>query len=236
MKTLLRVGVSLWFGAAAAALAGDARRDIVGTEKKRYSQHKEELVIRDFFQDRRGGFFLDVGAGQPISDNNTYYLEKHLAWTGIAVDALPELAEKWRRKRAGARFFNFIVTDHAGTLDAFYRAELYGVSSVEKPKTGPGQRAIASEKIVVPATTLTKLLDDNRVVQLDLLSMDIEGHEPKALAGFDIERFQPKLVCVESKPANRAFLLEFFEKHGYQQLVRYLQYDTVNYYYAPARR
>jgi FkbM family methyltransferase len=193
-------------------------------------------VIRDFFQDRRGGFFLDVGAGQPISDNNTYYLEKHLGWTGIAVDALPELAEKWRRKRAAARFFNFIVTDHAGTLDTFYRAELYGVSSVEKPKTGPGQRAIASEKIVVPATTLTRLLDDNRVVQLDLLSMDIEGHEPKALAGFDIKRFQPRLVCVESKPANRAFLLEYFEKHGYQQLVRYLQYDTVNYYYAPARR
>jgi FkbM family methyltransferase len=236
MKIRLRFAVSFTLVAAVAAIAADARRDIVGTGKKLYSQHKEELVIRDFFQDRRDGFFLDVGAGQPISDNNTYYLEKHLGWTGIAVDALPELADKWRRRRARSRFFNFIVTDHTGTLDSFYRAELYGVSSVEKPKTGPGQRPIASEKIAVPATTLSKLLDDNRVAQLDLLSIDIEGHEPKALAGFDIDRFQPKLVCVESKPANRPFLLDYFTKHGYQQLERYLQYDTVNYYYAPARR
>ena len=44
-----------------AAACEDARRDILGTEKTLYSQHDEELIIRDFFQDRREGFFLDVG-------------------------------------------------------------------------------------------------------------------------------------------------------------------------------
>ena len=27
--------------------------------------------------------------------------------------------------------------------------------------------------------------------------MDIEGGEPKALAGVDIERFKPRLACIE---------------------------------------
>ena len=63
----------------AACEQGPPRRDILGTEKKLYSQFDEELIIRDFFQDRRGGFFLDVGAAWPLRNNNTYYLEKHLA-------------------------------------------------------------------------------------------------------------------------------------------------------------
>ena len=50
----------------AATGCGDSRVDILGTEKKKYSQFDEELVIRDFFQDRRGGFFVDVGASQPV--------------------------------------------------------------------------------------------------------------------------------------------------------------------------
>jgi len=40
-----------------------------------YSQHREELIVRDFFHDRRNGVFLDVGCASPIQNSNTYYLE-----------------------------------------------------------------------------------------------------------------------------------------------------------------
>jgi len=225
--------VLLSLAAALVAAAEAPRRDIVATEKKLYSQQKEELVIRDFFQDQRGGFFLDVGCGHPIQASNTYYLEKHLGWTGFGVDALPEMADKWRRKRPKSRFFNFIVTDHADTVDSFYRAESWDISSVQKPETGPAQRRIASEKLMVPTTTLTKLLERNQIARIDLLSMDIEGHEPEALSGFELARFQPKLACIEAKPSNRAWLADYFKMHGYEQLERYLKYDVTNYYYAP---
>ena len=75
---------------ALAACQKAPHRDILGTEKKLYSQFDEELIIRDFFQDRRGGFFLDVGAADPDVNNTTYYLEKNLGWSGIGVDALPD--------------------------------------------------------------------------------------------------------------------------------------------------
>ena len=39
------------------------------------SQHGEEWLIRDFFQDRRGGVFVDVGANHYQRFNNTYYLD-----------------------------------------------------------------------------------------------------------------------------------------------------------------
>jgi FkbM family methyltransferase len=198
-----------------------------------YSQHKEELIARDFFQDRRDGVFLDVGCASPIQDSNTYYLEKHLGWSGIAVDALPEFAQPWERKRPRSRFFNFYVSDHADTVEPFYRAAHRGTSSVRKPQTGPGGKEMASEEIQVPTTTLNKLLDTNGVKRVDFFSIDIEGHEPAALAGFDIERFRPALACVEAKPANRQKILDYFAAHGYRQLERYLEHDPVNYYFAP---
>jgi len=71
----------------------------------KYSQWAEELIIRDFFQDRTGGFFLDVGAGDALRDSTTAYLEKELGWTGIAIDAEPKHLESFLRERRGSRFF-----------------------------------------------------------------------------------------------------------------------------------
>jgi FkbM family methyltransferase len=212
-------------------------RDLVRTEKPVYSHGNEEVVIRDFFQDRRHGFFLDVGCGHPIDDSNTYYLEDRLGWSGIAVDALPEMAPKWRRNRPASRFFNYIVTDHAGTVEPFFRVEsARDISSIEKPTLDPSRNPVVSEEIRVPTTTLTKLLDDNGVAKIDFLSMDIEGAEPLALAGFDIERFKPALACVEAKPMNREKILSYFGEHRYTQIRRYLSYDPANYYFTALAR
>lgn len=204
--------------------------------KPLYSQHKEELIVRDFFQDRRDGVFLDVGCASPIVDSNTYYLEKHLGWSGIAVDALPEFTQPWERKRPRSRFFNFYVSDHADTVEPFYRAPLRGTSSVRRDQKGPAGKEMALQEILVPTTTLDKLLDANKVARVDFLSMDIEGHEPPALAGFDIERFRPALACIEAKPANRDTILAYFAAHGYERLDRYHEHDPVNYYFAPKPR
>jgi FkbM family methyltransferase len=206
------------------------RKDILRTEKKLYSQKDEELVIRDFFQDRKDGLFLDVGCAWPIKNNNTYYLEAKLGWSGIGIDALPEYAQPWARKRRNSKFFNYLVTDHGGTVESFYRSELAGISSI-KPMKGPAGRDVKYEEIRVPTTTLTKLLEQNGVSKIDFLSMDIEGAEPLALAGFDIDRFRPDLACIELRGATRDKVLGYFAAHGYERIERYARYDPVNYYF-----
>src|SRR3989304_4592838 len=171
--------------------------------KALYSQHNEELIIRDFFQDRRDGFFLDVGCFTPIIYNNTYYLEKHLGWSGIAVDALPEYEARWKRRRPKSMFFNYLITDHDDTVEPFYRSELPGISSIRKPLKGPGGDDLTFEEIQVPTITLTRLLEPNRGSTIDFLSVVLDGVEPLALVGSDIERFRQHLAGIEAKPANR---------------------------------
>jgi FkbM family methyltransferase len=214
-----------------------ARRDILGKKlaqkKVLYSQHNEELIIRDFFQDRRAGFFLDVGCAWPKKYNNTYFLESALGWSGIGIDALPEYAPAWKSERRNSRFFNYMVTDHSGSIEKFFRAaELPGISSVA-PRKAFSRKKVKYEEIRVPTITLTKLLEDAGVERIDLLSMDIEGHEPTALAGFDIDRFRPELVCIEVYHAGQEKLRTYFADHGYERIERYVQYDGANQYFTP---
>ena len=204
-----------------------------GPEKKLYSQGNEELIVRDFFQDRVGGVFLDVGAADPVLTSTTYYLEKHLGWSGVAIDALPEYAVSFEKKRPKTRFVSYIVTDHSGTKEKFYRTVgAPGLSSTVADREFKG-RKLWSQMIEVPTTTLDTLLAELGVGRIDFLSMDIEGGEPKALSGFDIERFRPQLVCIEKGEVE--FLKEYFADHGYERIDKYLRYDFVNWYYTPAK-
>jgi FkbM family methyltransferase len=212
--------------------AVENHRDILGSEENLYSQHGEELVIRDFFQDRRNGVFLDVGCAWPVAYNNTYYLEKELGWTGIGVDGLPDYEFRWGRRRPNSKFFNFIVTDHSDTVESFHRAvekRFLGVSQIEQ--SNPGHPKVEYEEIQVPTITLSQLLERNGISKIDLLSMDIEGAEELALAGFEIERFQPDLAVIEVRGATREPVMEYFRSHGYQRIEKYLAFDPVNYYF-----
>jgi FkbM family methyltransferase len=223
----------LWTLAACEQATEPPRIDILGTGKKLYSQFDEELVIRDFFQDRRGGFFLDVGAADPTVNNTTWYLEKHLDWTGFAVDAVMDYDILWQTQRPRSRFFNYLVTDHAGGPETFYRAGVRTLSSTIKDRKW-GEQALGAVEVQVPTMTLTKLLDDHGVTRIDFLSMDIEESEPAALAGFDIERFRPELVCIEAVERIQPQIRAYFDAHGYERIDRYLARDTVNWYFTPA--
>lgn len=212
--------------------------DILDSGKKLYSEGSEELIVRDFFNDRRSGIFVDIGCAHYRSASTTYYLEKDLGWSGIGVDALKDWEAGYIENRPGTKFYNFIVTDHSGANEFFYRSgdSLY-LSS--KYKTYIDWAAKNKKKpestytiIYVPAITLTELLEKNGITKIDFLSIDIEGSEPAALAGFDIDNFTIGLVCIEIN-ANSDKIMEYFTRHGYERIEKYLRYDKQNWYFKP---
>ena len=63
--------------------------------------------------------------------------------------------------------------------------------------------------------------------------MDIERWEPKALGGFDIERFRPRLACIEAHDPVRQAIINYFAVHGYIVVGKDLKVDTMNLYFTP---
>ena len=53
---------------------------------KSKSQIGQDQFVIETLGGKLGGVFLDIGAGHPISINNTYVLEKDYNWSGISID------------------------------------------------------------------------------------------------------------------------------------------------------
>jgi FkbM family methyltransferase len=219
--------------AVTSACHAGAPKDILTNGKKYYSQHNEELIIRHFFDDQRDGVFLDVGCWDWQDGSTTLYLEEKLGWSGIGVDAQAKVRAGYETHRPRTKFLNYIVTDHSGTIDKLYLGGQISSVNERHVEQFPGAQWEAPKPIEVPTITLNELLSQNGVVHLDFLSMDIEGAEPKALAAFDIQKYRPRLVCIEASPEIRDAILQYFTTHGYERIDEYLPYDAVNWYFRP---
>lgn len=193
----------------------------------------EEWIVRDFFHDRRGGVFADVGAWHWQIGSNTYFLEHNLGWTGLAVDASPAFADGWRQFRPGSRFVLAFVDDTDGELREFHE----GANSL----TSSGDRSVPEQfgggdvgTTRVSTARLDTLLERADIQRIDFLNMDIELSEPAALTGFSIARYGPALVCIEAHMPVRQAILNYFARAGYVVVGKYLRYDTSNLYFAPS--
>ena len=53
-------------------------------------QHRQAVVIDDFFNHRRDGFFVEAGAWDGVYLSNTLFFEVERNWTGLLVEANPK--------------------------------------------------------------------------------------------------------------------------------------------------
>jgi FkbM family methyltransferase len=201
-----------------------------GSDK--YSQGVEELLIRDFFQDQRGGIFVDVGAYEPQKWSNTFFLEDRLEWTGVAVDALAEFAEAYRQTRPRTRYVVAFASDKdEGTETLHLNPSELAVSSHSQSFTRLFYQN--TEPRVVAVRTVDSILAEAGITSVDFMSMDIELGEPAALRGFAVKRFRPRLVCVEAHEQTRQAILDYFASNDYVLVGKYLLLDRVNLYFMP---
>ena len=85
----------------------------------------------------------------------------------------------------------------------------------------------------IPTLALSDLLDRQSVKTVVFMSMDIELNEPKALQGFDIDRFKPSLVRIGGLLPVRQGILDYLAKHHYVIVGKYIWVDRENLYFMP---
>ena len=200
---------------------------------KHETEREEEWMIRDFFKDRRNGYFVDVGANHYRFTSKTYYLETTLGWSGLAIEPQRQYALDYVKYRPRTKFLPYFVSDGSGGMAQFYviKSSPTVASSDHDFITHFGQ---PDEIQTVPTVTLSDLLDRESVKVVDFLSMDVELSEPQALQGFDIERFKPALVCIEALLPVRQRILDYFAAHHYVVVGKYVWVDRENLYFMPS--
>ena len=155
---------------------------------------REQQLVREFFGGARAGFFVEVGANRPQQESQTWHLEQ-LGWTGVLIEPQPNLADGLARQRSAQVF----AVACSSPQNAGRRMRLHvagALSSLDRDRMAPG--AEPEQVIEVPVRTLDDILIEARApVRFDFLSIDVEGHELEVLSGFDLARWQPRLLLLE---------------------------------------
>jgi FkbM family methyltransferase len=174
----------------------------------RYAINDLDRKLRRYL-DVRGGYFIEAGANDGLSQSNTYWFERFRGWRGLLVEGVPELAAAARRNRPKATVVNAaLVADASTTYVTMKNVNLTSIvrgargSDAEDEayarKGAASQDGVAVRDVEVPARTLTSILDEVRPPRIDLLSLDVEGYEVEALKGLDLSRYRPRYLLVEA--------------------------------------
>jgi len=185
----------------------------------------ETLMVRKFFGNKPAGFFVEVGANDPVQDSQTWHLEQ-AGWGGLLVEPQPDLAERLRQTRK-AKVFAVACSSpqHAGGTLPLHVAGPF--SSFDPALMVAGVKP--SAPIQVPVRTLDSLLSEaGAPAPIDFLSVDVEGHEIDVLSGFDFTRWQPRLILLEDHVVNLT-KHRFMQDAGYRLVRR----TGLNAWYVP---
>jgi FkbM family methyltransferase len=192
-------------------LARAARRRLEARGSDRLSRPALHDMDRklDAAIDRDGGFYVEAGANDGFTQSNTYWLERFRGWRGILVEPMPTHLEECRLERPSATIVNaaLVPADHHAPTVRMQYGDLmssvqgaHGDEDAEQRWVEPGLAVGWHDpyEAEVPARTLSSILDEHCAPEVDLLSLDVEGFEPQALRGLDLERHAPRWIAVEA--------------------------------------
>jgi hypothetical protein len=168
------------------------------THKKiSYSYGGIDSLIDNIFKNINKGFYVDIGCGHPIKNNNTYLLNKK-GWYGVNIDLDKDNIDLFDVYRPLDLNISTAISDKKEEVDLFFYHSKSAINTINK-KTADYQKANVSNIKKIRTNTLNNVLDNSKYnnLQIDFLSIDIEGSELLALKEFDFNKYNPKVIVVE---------------------------------------
>ena len=170
------------------------------SSRRYWSQYGEDIVLDRVLNLRKPGFYVDVGCYHPVKNNNTFKLYRR-GWRGINLDIDPLKIAAFHLRRPRDLSLACCVSDQPGSIRVFSPG-LWSLTQTADLATAEKMRArgVPLVERTVPARPLTSILDESefRDRQIDALSIDVEGHELAVLRSLDFDRYQPRVVIIES--------------------------------------
>ena len=186
-----------------------------------FSQEGEDMILRNLFEGRESGFYVDVGAHHPqrLSNTNHFYLS---GWRGINIDAMPGSMEPFKRFRRRDINLEIGVSESTETLTyyAFDEPAFNGFSQeIADRVTKSGQHKLLFTK-PVPTRPLADILDEYLPANqtIDFLTIDVEGLDQAVLRSNNWKKYRPVVILTETLHVSAGSGAHFLRSLGYREL------------------
>lgn len=170
------------------------------------------------------GRFLEIGAYDGLFHSNTYRLEA-TGWTGVLIEASPDLRAKIVKNRPNSRVVIGAVVCGPESTTKFNQVE-------DKSGPLPGSYTTTNDSHVahclrngctirsfdVPTVSLSSSCLNTHY---DVLAIDTNGCEVEILRALDIEKMQPSLVIVSLAIDGSSRVHELLKAENYKPIATY---------------
>jgi FkbM family methyltransferase len=171
--------------------------------KTSYAQFGEDLVAASLLAavGVEKPTYVDVGAFEPVSSNNTYLFYERGA-RGLLVEPNVGLSQNLRDARPGDK----LLVAGIG-IDDTTEADYYVITDRPQENTFDKEQA---ERLVrdrgyhidrvvkMPLVNINRAIGEHLGATPDYLSIDVEGLEFAILKTLDLSRYRPKVICVDT--------------------------------------
>jgi FkbM family methyltransferase len=165
----------------------------------------DRVLYERYFLGVRDGFFIEAGAFDGELECSCKFFEESMGWSGINIEPTPFNYDLLVRNRPQSTNLRLALSDARGTAtftQAVHpkRGQHFGNGSLAHTD---GHRDLlikdgcAFEQFPVPTITYGDLIAEQRVKRVDLMVLDVEGHEAAVIAGMIGCEVLPQVLCME---------------------------------------
>lgn len=186
-----------------------------------FSQFGEDIFLTNsVFPTKCDGFYVDCGAYHPFRGSNTHLLWKR-GWHGINIEPNPTQLEKFNQYRPNDINLGMAVSD-VEQVERFVCDDVFsGIDSEARSVIAARHPdRCSSEVIEIKCLRLQTILATYAPsVEVDLLSVDCEGHDLQVLRSYDWSGPVPYCIIAETHGCQRESINQLLVGKGYSHLI-----------------
>ncbi len=192
-----------------------------------YSQDGQDRYLEHFiFKGYKNGFYVDVGAHDGVSINNTLYFETNNNWTGINIEPIKTVFDKLVNNRPNNINLNYAVCNNDGETEFLYNTgytemisgikATFDIRHLHRLYLENNQHGSTTEVIKVNTKKLETIFDENNVSRVHYLSIDVEGAEFEVIKSINFDKVYIDVIGFENNYNDTSIpIIQYLENKNY---------------------
>lgn len=186
----------------------------------------DKWIHEHFYPNLKGGFFIEAGAADGITENNCKFFEENYDWRGINIEPDNYNYNKLCINRPLSINLNVGLSDKESDV-TFHKAihpvrgQWFGNGSIQHD---PAHKLLllnegcTFEDFTIHTITYQQLITMHSIDQVHLMVLDVEGHELSVLKGMEGCAVKPLVMCIEHGVIGLPTLSPIMVKLGYKYI------------------
>ena len=201
--------------------------------------NQDKYLETNIFKGYKNGFYVDVGAHNGISINNTLYFEKNNNWTGINIEPIKKVFDNLVINRPNNINLNCAVCNNDGETEFLCNTgytemisgikDYFDVRHLQRLQYENKQHGSITKVIKVETKKLETILNENHISHINYLSIDVEGAEFEVIKSINFDKVFIDVIGFENNYNNVSVpIVEYLQNKGFVIIHKSLDIFMIN--------